>query len=301
MGPKKQEDRRTSQSKLEKHFEASVGALGSGDAALAEEINKKLDKLASTEFIEAKFREVITEKVLNEAIGQLKRELFEHVRREVGKIQQLYTEMKSRVAEAEKEVEVMKSQVSDQRAEIDKICEEEARIQVECRKVKDLLKEREQQMWAQGMELNDIEQYSRRNNLRIYGIDDRNFRETPEETAQKLVSLFHDKLDLDLSVKDIDIAHRMGRFSQTANRPIVCRMVQRVNALKVMRARRKCKGTRVIIREDLTRRNAKLLEKVTALECVKTAWSDNGKVVVMLQNGSKKKVDHNTDLSRLDH
>lgn len=298
MGPKKQEERKSSQTKLDKHLEQSCDNVETG---LAEEINRKLDKLASKEFIEKKFKEVITEKILNEAIEQLKKELFEQVQKEVCKVQQLCKETQSRMADTENEVETLKSQISDQKVEVDRICEEERRIKEENRKLKDLLREREHQMWTQGMELNDLEQYSRRNNLRVYGVDDRNFHETPEETAQKLVSLFRDKLELDISAKDIDIAHRLGKFSPTSNRPIVCRMVARTNTLKIIRERRKCKGSRVIIREDLTRRNAKLLEKVSALDFVKSAWSDNGKIVAMLQNGSKTTVDHKTDLSRLNH
>ena len=298
MGPKKQtEDRKNSQSKIDKHFEHGAESI---EAGLAEEINKKLDLLASKDFIEQKFKEVITEKILSEAIDKLKKELFEHVKSEVNKVQQVYSDIQARMVETESDMEIIKSKVADQKVEIDKLCDEEARMKLENKKLKDLLREREHQMWVQGVEVNDLEQYSRRNNLRIYGVDDRNLREAPEETAQKLIALFRDKLELDITTKDIDIAHRMGKFSPTANRPIVCRMVARTNTLKVMHARRKCKGSQIIIREDLTRRNIKLLERVSALNCVKSAWSDNGKIVAMLQSGAKRNVDHKTDLSRLD-
>jgi hypothetical protein len=57
--------------------------------------------------------------------------------------------------------------------------------------------------------------------------------------------------------------------------------------LEVLRARRALKGSSYVIREDLTHTNAKLLESVSNHDKVKTAWSDEGRIVVLLKNNRK--------------
>ena len=74
---------------------------------------------------------------------------------------------------------------------------------------------------------NDLEQYTRSNNIRIYGIDDRNKDETAEETTGIVIKFCSDKLGIDLRDKDIDIAHRLEKFQTDGNRPVICRFVTR--------------------------------------------------------------------------
>ena len=47
----------------------------------------------------------------------------------------------------------------------------------------------------------------------------------------------------------------------------------------VMKNRKMLKGSELVIREDLTLKNAKLLEDASAVPNVKAAWSDQGKVL----------------------
>jgi hypothetical protein len=71
-------------------------------------------------------------------------------------------------------------------------------------------------------QVNELEQYTRRNSIRINGMDDTNKNETPEDTEQKVLTFLKDKLDTDLDPKDIDIAHIIRKFIVDGNRPVIC-------------------------------------------------------------------------------
>lgn len=55
----------------------------------------------------------------------------------------------------------------------------------------------------------------------------------------------------------------------------------------MLRARRALKGSSYVIREYLTHTNAELLESVSNHVKVKTARSDEGRIVVLLRNNRK--------------
>ena len=242
-----------------------------------EEVMRKLDSLASKEFI-------------NEAMGSLKSE--------VNKVHTALKEVTSRISVIESEVDEVKNEVSDYGARVLAVENMNKLTQDENRKLKELVEERETQLRVQRTELNNLEQYTRRNNLRIYGMDDRNPRESISQTAQIVVNLVRDKLDIDITADDIDMVHRLGRFTVEGNRPILCRFISRQDVLKIKQARRKCKGSGIVIREDLTAKNVKLLETVNALNGVKQAWTEQGKIMALLQDGTKKNINHETDLSK---
>lgn len=147
------------------------------------------------------------------------------------------------------------------------------------------------------MRINDLEQYTRRNSVRIYGIDDQNNRETPAETTSKIIQMFNNNLEIQVKEYDIDIAHRLGPFKSDANRPNICKFLSRTLRTEVIRARRKLKGTRIIIKDDLTLKNQKLLQEAAAVGNVQSAWSDNGRIIVLLETGKKVVVDLKMDLT----
>ena len=160
----------------------------------------------------------------------------------------------------------------------------------------DKVNETEQIVKLNAMHINDIEQYTRRNNIRIYGVDDRNRDETAEETVGEVLKLLDRELNLSLHPRDINIAHRIGQFQKDGNRVIICSFVSRINRNEVIRRRKLLKGKAQVIREDLTRKNAKLLEEVSDVSNVSSAWSDQGKIIAKLDTNDKMLVTLATDL-----
>lgn len=62
--------------------------------------------------------------------------------------------------------------------------------------------------------------------------------------------------------------------------------------------RKLLKSTPIVIREDLTTKNAKLIEKLSTTDDVSNVWSDEGKIITQLLNGKKMRMNLYTDLSR---
>ena len=75
--------------------------------------------------------------------------------------------------------------------------------------------------------LNDLEQYSRLKNIRIFGLKDSDKNELAYQTEQKVLLLFRNKMGCNIEPRDIEAAHRVGRFSADANRPVIVRFLSR--------------------------------------------------------------------------
>ena len=124
-------------------------------------------------------------------------------------------------------------------------------------------------------ELNDLEQYGRRNNLRIFGIPEA----AGEDTTEVIKQIAQDKLGVSLDEKDIDRSHRVGKLSDKLRAILVKFTSYRARNI-VIKQRRKLKGSKITIHEDLTRKNQELLMKSSKQTGVVSAWSQDGRVFV---------------------
>jgi hypothetical protein len=120
---------------------------------------------------------------------------------------------------------------------------------------------------------NENEQYSRRNNIRIFGLP-----EAKDENCYKIViDLCKDELKIDVTSDDIDRAHRVGKLKQAdaltvgegqaspQPRAMIVKLNGYFTKLKFMRAKRNLSGKRIYINEDLTKINHRLLLNVKEL------------------------------------
>ena len=82
-------------------------------------------------------------------------------------------------------------------------------------------------------QLNDLDQYGRRMNLRFLGIEE----ETNENCEAKIADLIKNKLKIKNDIF-IDVAHRVGRKGNERPRPIIVRFGFRRHAAKVLKNRR---------------------------------------------------------------
>lgn len=117
------------------------------------------------------------------------------------------------------------------------------------------------------------EQYSRRKSVRITGLLI-NDTENCKEVACKL---FKDELDVDVDQGSIMVAHRVGK-EYDGKRDLLVKFMNRGPRDKVLAKRRALKGKQKAIKEDLTRKNAQLMNRVTNHEGVKSCWSKNGQI-----------------------
>lgn len=131
---------------------------------------------------------------------------------------------------------------------------------------------------------NKQEQYSRRNCLRLFGCTERR----GENTDKIVMDLVTGVLKVDLNLDDIERSHRVGKRKEetggkVAPRGIIIKFKSYRKRQEVLANRRKLKGTKKSLVEDLTQRNQELLSRVKkASPVVMDAWSADGRIIALL-------------------
>ena len=138
-------------------------------------------------------------------------------------------------------------------------------------------------------QINNLEQYTRRNSIRIHGMREQGRGRNVENTHSMVADFLYYDLGLE---PDIEIAHRIGVKSRDPNKPrtIIVKFVRRSDKLDVMLRRKSLKGKGISISDDLTVKNVKLINEVRDHERIEAAWSWDGKVYAKGKNGHKLKL-----------
>ena len=107
--------------------------------------------------------------------------------------------------------------------------------------------------------MDDLEQYTRRTNLRIYGIPEAG--KQPEDTDQLTIDFVKSELGVEISPEDISRSHRVGKRSSKP-RPIIVRLVGHNTKVEILRKRRQLKKNKrpYNIQEDLTKTRRDILK-----------------------------------------
>ncbi|GFS00051.1 unconventional myosin-Vb-like [Elysia marginata] len=146
---------------------------------------------------------------------------------------------------------------------------------------------------------NNLEQYARKNNIRISGLRDSE-SETEEKTKRSVCKLISEKLGVaSFDSNSIDIAHRLGKYGQNRDRAVIVRFNTHSAAKRVLGCRRALKGTNVYMTEDLTKINANRLQKVRDLETVALAWTRGGEIFAKDHNGVVTKINNDEDIHQV--
>ena len=103
----------------------------------------------------------------------------------------------------------------------------------------------------------DLEDRSRRKNLRINGIKEGK-NETWEECEERVNCFLEEKLDMDTSEIWIERAHRVGEKKRGQERQIVVQFNSYKNKLDILRNCKKLKGTNFSIFEDFSKETASI-------------------------------------------
>lgn len=135
----------------------------------------------------------------------------------------------------------------------------------------------------------DLEQYHRRANLRFYGIEET----AKESTDDIVVGLCREKLGVELPKSAVSRSHRVGRQPGPAadgrrlHRPIIVRFVSYRDRQQVFNAKKRLKGSGVVIREDLTVRRAEVYREAVTRYGPRNTWTQDGRVLWVDQQGSR--------------
>lgn len=270
---------------------------GESIGLILKSLEAKMNNMITVDHLQTEFKKLITEKILTTKLGKLQEDLKKHFKEELDKVYDRIGKLEQKHQEADKVITTMRNDLSDMEVDLARVVNENRELKKKNKDLKETIDETKYANKVNEMHVNELEQYTRRNNIRIYGIDDRNKEESSAETTTRVINFLKSKLDIDLSSRDINIAHRIGRFREDGNRVIICRFVSRMNRNEIIKKRTKLKGTAFVIREDLTNKNAKLLEQASDIPNVTAAWTDQGRVIVLLDSKEKTQINLMTDLS----
>ena len=151
--------------------------------------------------------------------------------------------------------------------------------------------------------VDQAEQYSRRNNLRISGyVEDNN--ENTDDIVMKMAS----DIGCDLQLSEIDRSHRVGKpdAARTKQREILVKFTSYRARQKLYKRRTELKDkgyNGVFLNEDLTKLRSKVLfeaRKVVKADCAKGAWSSDGNILIKDYGDVVHRLTSDDDLNDID-
>lgn len=258
--PKKKKSKSMSGKKQTEH-NTNEGKSTEADSSIEmtrqlSEINKKLSNVITKD--DGFLRELI-----REMFQQMKDEFLKSVSHRIDILE-------GKLFEKEEENDRLRNAIAGLNKEIDSQKSENLK----------LLEQLERNSVAADERINDLEQYGRRNNIRINGIPEAG-EESPEKTSKVVIETLNRYIEnLDLKREEIDIAHRLGKKKEGRHRQIILKFQSRMKRDTVLNNRKVFKGSDIFVNEDLTRINQQVLacvrKKMT--DEVERAWTRNGRV-----------------------
>lgn len=128
--------------------------------------------------------------------------------------------------------------------------------------------------------IDSMEQYSRRKNIRIYGMVEDSKKNVTQEVDETLKKL-------NLEQTQVVECYRIGKIKNDKPRSIFVKFSSYEDKLQVMLNRKKLKGTRIHIKEDLTKIRIDIMKAASTKYGFKNVWSTNGKIFA-IENGNRK-------------
>lgn len=124
-----------------------------------------------------------------------------------------------------------------------------------------------------------LEQYSRLDNIRLFGLDEK----ADENITNEVISLFNTKLQVEVKAEDISICHRL-RSKVDGARPVIVKFCRRSIKNNIYRVKSRLKGTKIIMREDLTKQRTIAVSDLNKRFNYKNVFTNNGNIFVKLSN-----------------
>lgn len=175
-------------------------------------------------------------------------------------------------------------------AELQKTIEENNKVISD---LKTTLETRDKKIEALENKIDNLEQYQRRQCLRIFGV-----AEEVTEDTDKIVMDVAKRIGVDVQPHDIDRSHRVGRRDNGNNRPrpIIAKFVSYRKRSELFTNKRKLRNSGITIREDLTTVRHNLLKEAISKFGLTNVWTLDGVIIVNLE-GSKRRVTRSCDLN----
>ena len=138
-----------------------------------------------------------------------------------------------------------------------------------------------------------LEQYSRKESVRIYGIPESTEGEATREHTNEIVLKIATKIGANITSQDVSVSHRIGRRGRGSKpRPIIAKFVRRDCKSDMMRCKKKMRQMTefqgVYINDDLTALRSRLVYELKCDAAVKKVWSIDVRIFcVQDENGQE--------------
>lgn len=144
--------------------------------------------------------------------------------------------------------------------------------------IKDLVKVNSNRFVAIDKRIDDLEQYSRRNNLRVFGVHE----VQGEDTDTLLLDLFRNKLNLTITLNELDRSHRVGKPVSGSGRPrpILVKFISYRIRAQIFTNKKMLKGSNYSIKEDLTKNRSNILQEAIKRYGIANAWTRDGRILI---------------------
>lgn len=161
------------------------------------------------------------------------------------------------------------------------------------KELKCALQQKDEKIVALENRIDDLEQYQRRQCIRIFGV-----KEEEAEDTDKIATEVARKIGVELDVNDIDRSHRVGRRDTEKPRPIIVKFVSYRKRSEIYRCKRRLKSTGITIRDDLTKARHALLRESISRFGLHNVWTMDG-VVIVNHEGTKRRLTRMADLNNM--
>uniref|UniRef100_A0A1A8PAD9 Uncharacterized protein n=1 Tax=Nothobranchius rachovii TaxID=451742 RepID=A0A1A8PAD9_9TELE len=212
---------------------------------------------------------------------------------------------------ATEDLEEIKRSLNFMSGELSKVTSQQdrlLRLMEEVKELKILLTEKDKKISALEQRVDELEQYTRREDLVIMGLETRHRsyakavanHDSAEDASdkeletleQQVVTFLHSK-NITIQRDAISICHALPKKFEKAKPTIVVRFTSRKQRNSVLLQANKLRGTNVYINEHLTKKNGTIAREARMLKKQKkivATWTRNGSVWIREQEGSQAKI-----------
>ena len=132
--------------------------------------------------------------------------------------------------------------------------------------------------------------YSRRNNLKLFGIREMGRQgrgESVFDTLRVVLDFLNNRLQVRVSEQDICICHRLGDFEEGRHRTIIVKFVRRLTRVRILQQRHLLKRSGIVIAEDLSPETNRLFFELRDAIGAGNVWTRDGKIFANTPEGPK--------------
>ena len=196
------------------------------------------------------------------------------------------------------EIGTIHSTLLDLQVANDKLTRDNERMKKEIDQHKGEINDLKGVVKMQSVQIQEFAQYSRSDNIKIYGLEEEGGYgcESEGQTARVVRGFLRRALGLTVHDNDISIAHRLqAREGQNKPRTIIVKFTKRTTKLDVLANRKKLKDSPVVIAEDLSPANMRLFHRMRDIAGNRNTWSHDGKILVKVGGETKRVTQDNVE------